>query len=290
MDDYREPFLPQRPPILVRVLEPEPPPPRRRWVLAASLFLLTCATTFLVGGPVYAAAVMTILTTHELGHFLQARRYGVVASLPYFIPMPLPPLGTMGAIIAMGSRIPHRRALFDIGASGPLAGLVPAIACAVVGIQRSTVQPIPQGEPNLWFGEPLLFQLLSRLIHGPIPDDQALFLHPLAFAGWVGIFITALNLTPIGQLDGGHVLYAMLGRRAHAVAIALLGAAIVAVIAGRYWHWSLILVLLIVFGPRHPPTADDRWPLDRRRWLLGWLTLAFLVLGFTPTPWTVELP
>lgn len=271
------------------VPQPLPAPPerrRRRW-LAPLLFALTCITTFLVGGPVYAAAVITILGTHELGHFVQARRYGVDASWPYFIPMPLPPLGTMGAVIVMRERMRGVRALFDIGISGPLAGLVPALIFTVVGLFRSEIQPIPEDQLALYFGEPLLFQALSYLILGPVPEGSTVFIGPLAMAGWVGIFITALNLLPIGQLDGGHILYALLRRRSYTIVRALMAGIVAAVILGQYWQWSLLVVLLLFFGPLHPPTRNDHEPLGRTRRILGWATLAFVFVGFTPIPWTV---
>lgn len=267
---------------------PVPQPTRRQWRTAIILFVLTLLSTFVMGGPVYALAVMFVLTTHELGHFLQARRYRVAASLPYFLPMPLSPIGTMGAVIIMRERMAHTKALFDIGISGPLAGLVPALAFTVIGVARANVAPIPIDQPTLSFGEPLLFQWIALAFHGPIPDGQALWLGPLGMAGWVGIFITALNLLPIGQLDGGHILYALLGRRAHNVAIALLVIAAALVVASGHWGWSLAIVLLMLMGPKHPPTLDDAVPLDPRRRMLGWATLAFVVVGFTPTPMWFE--
>ncbi len=270
------------------------PPPRPRWRLPLILFVATCASTFLVGtwssgaagGAAYALSIMTILTAHEFGHFLQARRYGVPASLPYFIPMPLTPFGTMGAIIAMRSRTADARALFDLAITGPLAGLVPALALSAIGLKLSTVELLETTaeEGYLTLGEPLVFELLSYLVRGPLEEGTTLVLHPIAFAGWVGIFITALNLLPIGQLDGGHILYTLLPDKAHSISIAALGAAIVAVVALGLWHWSVLILLLLLLGVRHPPTAEDSAPLGRRRVVLGWLTLLFLFLGFTPTP------
>jgi membrane-associated protease RseP (regulator of RpoE activity) len=253
------------------------------------LFGLTCLSTLLAAGPLYAGAVMTILLSHELGHYLQARRHRVPASLPYFLPMPLSPVGTMGAVIVMRSRVADARALFDIAVTGPLAGLVPTLAFILLGLPRSTIVD-SAGQPFiLSLGEPLLFRLLARWTFGPLPEGQDILLHPLAFAGWVGIFITALNLIPIGQLDGGHILYALLRRRAHPVALALLVAAAVGIVAFGYWGWSLLLVLLLVFGPLHPPTADDGARLGPLRVLLGWATLLFIIVGFTPEPFVFNL-
>jgi membrane-associated protease RseP (regulator of RpoE activity) len=255
-------------------------------------------STFLVGGPVYCAALMTILGCHELGHFVQARRYGVPASLPFFLPMPLPPIGTMGAVIAMDARVKDRKALFDIGISGPLAGLVPTLACCVVGLQYpfSKIGPAIDTLPvaqrfGHQLGEPLLFTFLGRLTFGPLPEGHDIFIGPLAMAGWVGLLITAINLFPIGQLDGGHVLYALLRDRAHAVATTMLAAAIAGVVFAVWWlekrsmaGWTVMLVLLTLMGPRHPPTANDDVPLGAGRVVLGWATLAFLIVGFTPNP------
>lgn len=278
---------------------PVPAPPRRglRWRLPAVLFVLTCLSTTFRGlplyedghlrlppaDPVYAVCVMFILGCHELGHYLQARRYRVPASLPYFLPMPISPIGTMGAIIGMRAGVANARALFDIAITGPLAGLVPALVASVVGLRLSEVRPLPaQGFISL--GEPLLFRFLSRFIVGAPPDGMDILLHPVAFAGWVGLFITALNLIPIGQLDGGHILYALLKKKAHPVAVGLLIGAMVGVVVGGYWGWVLMILLLLGIGPRHPPTADDWVPLGTTRVVLGWLTLLFVVVGFTPVP------
>jgi len=251
------------------------------------LFIATCFTTLDVGGPTYAACLMTILICHEMGHFLQARRYGVYASYPYFIPMPYSPLGTFGAVIAMEPRVGGRRALFDIGITGPLAGLVPTIIFSIIGLQWSYPFPWrPGNTESLLLGEPLLFRWLAGWVAEPVPHGHELLLHPMAFAGWVGLLVTSLNLIPIGQLDGGHILYALLRRKARPVASLLLMGAVLAVIwQWQYlWGWSLILFLLLLMGPIHPPTANDHEPLGPLRMVLGWLTLAFIPLGFTPTP------
>ena len=229
---------------------------------------------------------MTTLLAHELGHFLQARRYGVPASLPYFIPMPFSPIGTMGAVILMQPGRGDRRTLFDIAVTGPLAGLIPALLFSILGLQRSQVIQMAEQPAGLILGEPLLFRLLAYFTFGPLPEGQDIALHPLAFAGWVGIFITALNLIPIGQLDGGHILYSLLLKRAHVVAQALLLMAVVAVFMWGYWGWMLMIVLLMLMGPAHPPTANDHVPLGTGRTILGWASLFFVPLGFTPMPFS----
>lgn len=261
--------------------------PRRQVLLPIVLFVATCYTTYDTDGPVFAAALMLILTMHELGHFFQALRYRVPASLPFFIPMPYSPTGTMGAVIGMQAHVGDRKALFDIGITGPLAGLVPTIVCSLVGLRLSEVIDVAGHRQGMMLGEPLLFKLLTWLTFGPLGESQDVALHPLAFAGWVGIFITGLNLIPIGQLDGGHVLYALLLRRAHRVAAFLFFSAVMAIAIFGYWEWSVMLMLLFIMGPMHPPTADDTVPLGTARTVLGWLTLAFVVLGFTPQPFYV---
>ena len=272
----------------------------RRWRLPLLLFVATCLSTTYVGGIgyhpsvgltyvfsrgcMYGAAVMTILACHEAGHFIQTWRYRVRASLPFFLPLPLPPIGTLGAVIGMDARISDRRALFDIGITGPLAGLVPTLICCVVGLQLSSVaawRPSP-----IEFGEPLLFKALGWLTFGPIPEGSIIYLHPIGMAGWVGLLITALNLMPIGQLDGGHILYGLLRARAHTVASLLLTSAMAAVLVFGLWGWSLMICLLILMGPKHPPTANDNTPLGPVRIAMGWLTLAFVPLGFTPIPFS----
>ncbi len=255
---------------------------RRRIVLPAVLFLATCLSTFLVGGWLYAVSVMTILVCHEMGHFLQARRYGVPASLPFFLPMPISPIGTFGAVIGMDSRVGDRKALFDIGISGPLAGLVPTIFFCVIGMQRAQVDVVQSG--HMQFGEPLLFQFLAWLRFGPLPEGYAVYIGPMAMAGWVGLLITSLNLFPIGQLDGGHILYGLLRRKAHSVATFILFAALAAILWFQLYHWALMLSLIFLMGPKHPPTTNDEIPLGTARIVLGWATLAFIFIGFTPTP------
>jgi membrane-associated protease RseP (regulator of RpoE activity) len=261
--------------------------PQRRVRLPILLFIATCLSTLLTGGLWYALPVMTILICHEMGHFIQAHRYGVYASLPYFIPIPPPvsPFGTLGAVIVMEPRMGHRKALFDIGITGPLAGLVPTFIFLIVGLHYSSFD-ISQHD-TVQFGYPLLLQFLAKWILGSTPQGCEIAMHPMAFAGWVGLFVTSLNLMPIGQLDGGHVLYALLRQKANRVASLLLLFAFFMVVFNfdEFGGWlPMLFLLFFVFGHVHPPTADDEEPLGRFRTVLGWLTLAFIVIGFTPTP------
>lgn len=268
-----------------RQLWPQEParPPRRG--LPVLLFLLTCASTFFVGGPAFAVSLMTILLAHELGHYLQARKNGVPASLPYFLPMPISPIGTMGAVIAMRPRTAGIRALFDVAVTGPVAGLVPSLVLSYVGLTRSVLTVVEEVEAAnyLHLGEPLVFKLLSYLVFGPVPPGMSVTLDPIAFAGWVGIFITALNMLPIGQLDGGHILYALSPRVAYLVSLTLLGVGVLNTLLSGNWTWTLMLLILILIGVRHPPTAGGE-RLDLKRKVLGTVMLAFVIVGFTPTP------
>ena len=231
---------------------------------------------------------MTILTAHEMGHFLQARRYHVPATWPFFLPVPFPPFGTFGAVIQMDSRIPNLRALFDIGISGPLAGLIPTLIFLVVGVGLSTVSPSDPAllKEGILFGDPLLFQWVTHLFFGAeiSGPDQILHLHPIGMAAWTGLFITSLNLIPLGQLDGGHVFYALLRRKAHFWTSAIYyGILAFIVLAGR-WEWIVMVILLTLIGIHHPPTGNDAVPLGKIRTILGILTLAFILIGFTPNP------
>jgi len=259
------------------------------------LFLATCVTTFLTGwlqngywqaGLWYGGAIIAILLAHEMGHYLMCRRYGIQATLPFFIPFPpfVNPFGTLGAVIRMESVIPSRKALFDVAVAGPLAGLALTIPAIYFGIKMSTIIDLQATDmsSSISLGESFLFAKLSQWAIGALPEHQDVLLHPLAYAGWAGLFVTALNLLPIGQLDGGHVIYALFGRR-HTL-IAGLTLAIFGVMAIFFYSgWILLLLLLLWFGHRHPPTLDDR-PIDRGRVLLGVITLILFALSFTPEP------
>lgn len=255
---------------------------RRRVLLPVILFVATCYSTWITGGWQFSLALMAILTAHELGHFFQCLRYRVPASLPFFIPMPFSPIGTMGAVIGMQASLANRRSLFDIAITGPLAGLVPAIVFSVIGLSLSKVGPI--SDDSLMLGEPLIFKLLAYWIVGPLPEGTDIQLHPLGFAGWVGIFITALNLFPISQLDGGHVLYALLREKSHVVAMAVFAFLLMGTVVWGYTGWTLMIFLLLMMGIRHPPTSYDEMPLGPKRTTIGWLSLPFVIVGFTPTP------
>lgn len=260
---------------------------RKQLIRSLFLFILTFISTWLVGGPSYAVPVMLILFCHEMGHYLQSVRYRVPASLPYFIPMPLTPLGTMGAVIFQGHGIATRRQMFDIAVSGPLAGLAVTFPVLWIGLQGSTYAPLPRGQ-FLEYGDPLIITWIMELIHGPLPAGQGMFLIPMAFAGWVGVMLTAINLLPVGQLDGGHIAYTLLGRRAHTLALLTVAAAAGMIIFQQNYSFVLLVILMLLTGIRHPPTADDSESLGWFRHVIGWLTLSFLVVGLTPNPMMIR--
>ncbi len=262
-------------------------PRKRKLWLHILLFVLTVATTTLAAGPLYSASVLSILTAHEFGHYFAARYHRVPATLPYFIPFPLPPLGTMGAVIRMSGYIPNRRVLFDIAAAGPIAGLVLAFPLSLAGLYLSQHVPIP-GETENWIslGDPLIFRAMQWLLFGAKPEDTELLLHPIAFGGWVGLFVTALNLLPISQLDGGHINYALFGRRSKVVAgIAFLALAILTAIQG--FQYVIMLILLWYMGISHPPTMDDSVGLGAGRRRIGVVLWIVFVLCFTPAPFGI---
>ncbi len=248
------------------------------------LFLLTLVSTSLTGGISYGVAVVSILLAHEMGHYLMSRRYGVPATLPYFIPFPLlNPFGTLGAVIRMKGTIPSRKALFDIGSAGPFAGLIVTFPVLVLGVALSSPVVVDsQAAEGLVLGESLLFKLLVMILHGPIPDSMDLMLHPVAYAGWVGLLVTALNLLPIGQLDGGHVLYSVFGPRSQKLVYIFLG--FLGVLSLIYPGWILLFILLLLLGRNHPTPFDNITPLDRRRKLLALLLLLVFTTSFMPMP------
>jgi len=256
------------------------------------LFVLTVLSTLLVGGVVYSATLLSILLAHEMGHYLISRRHRVRASLPYFIPFPFPPFGTLGAVIKTRSPIPDRKALFDIGVAGPLAGLCLAVPAIGIGLMRSEVVEVAAlPKESLVLGNPPLFALLQRLLVGQLPEGYDLLLHPMAYAGWVGLFVTALNLLPVGQLDGGHVIYALFGRLSpYIFKLTMAGIVILCLIFNL--GWLVLVLLLLAIGYRHPPPLDDLTPLGPWRKVLGVATMAVFFASFTPVPfptWSVGL-
>jgi len=243
-------------------------------------------TGLVIRGLWYSITILVILGAHELGHYFACRYYGIDASLPYFIPAPFILTGTLGAFIRIRQPIRTKRVLFDIGVAGPISGFVLAVPALFIGLMLSNVAQVPPDMRGWELGEPLLFKLASRMISGPIPDGYSVNLHPMAFAAWFGLLATALNLFPIGQLDGGHISYTVLGRRSTILSLVMIGAAVALTFVSLSWvFWTLMMVaMLFAFGARHPPTLDEAVPLDRTRVWLAAFALLMFVLCFTPAP------
>ena len=241
---------------------------------------------FLLNGLWYSGTILLILGAHELGHYFACRYYQVDASLPFFIPMPIVLTGTLGAFIKIREPIPNKHMLFDIGIAGPLAGFVFALPALFLGVAMSPVVKVPDNLEGFELGEPLLFRAAEWLIWGSVAEGYSLNLHPMAFGAWFGLLATALNLFPIGQLDGGHISYAVLGRKSTAVTLGSICLAIGLTFFSTSWLvWTFLLVAMtLAMGPRHPRTIDEDVPLDRTRiWLAG-LALLILVVCFTHNP------
>ena len=233
----------------------------------------------------YAIALISILLAHEMGHYLTCRFYRVDATLPFFIPAPFPftLIGTFGAFIKIRSPISQKHQLFDIGIAGPLAGFALALPAVVYGLSRSAVYDLPPQEGSLFFGEPLLFKGIALLFLKNIPAGADVIVHPVAFAGWVGILVTALNLSPIGQLDGGHILYAMFGSKSRKLAIWIFLAFI---IMGIFFYvgWFVFALLIKILGLRHPSILDEEVSLSPKRRALGFLVIVIFIVSFIPDP------
>ncbi len=278
---------------------------RPKVLLPAVLFLTTVATTVIAGalyrradilghpaqlllGVPFSASLLFILGTHEIGHYLASRSYGVSTTLPVFIPgPPLPPMiGTFGAVIKIKSPITLKRALVDIGAAGPLSGFVVTIFVTALGLRLSTIIPKLHDVGSMGLGSSLAFKGLSYLIIGPLPKNYDILLHPVAFAGWIGMFVTAMNLLPIGQLDGGHIVYALIGPRHRHFSI-LMVVTLVALGFFTWPGWFIWAALISLIGLWHPPVEDQHVPMDRRRRLTTAAAIIVFVLTFIPTPFYI---
>jgi membrane-associated protease RseP (regulator of RpoE activity) len=291
-------------------------PGPREWLISTALFLLTfLSMTFagiasagretsllyafthpriLVLGIPFSFTFLVILLAHELGHFLACRYYGIRCTPPYFLPLPFSFAGTLGAFIKIKAPFQHKRALFDVGIAGPLAGYAFVLPALIVGIAHS--QLIPKGvfQGSINFGEPLIFRLTARLLLGYRPAHQDMIAHPIAMAAWFGLLATSLNLLPIWQLDGGHIAYAIFGRERQK-RISIIAVVILIIVSLLGWPlptYLLFGLLLLGMGLRyrfyHPPTLCDDLPLDRRRVWFGALALIILLLSFTPVPISIS--
>ncbi|MCL6481372.1 MAG: site-2 protease family protein [Firmicutes bacterium] len=309
------PAGPSAPPV---VAEPGTPT-RRALLLAAGLFLLTLLSTLTVGaqfalsyaqnhadlplffdtyrtiwhepvllwlGMPFAFTLLGILLAHELGHFFACRYYGIAASYPYFLPAPTL-IGTFGAFIRIRSPMVNRTALFDVGLAGPVVGFLFAAPALALAIAHSKVVPGAAETAPVVFGAPLLEVLLATLLR-PGVDVGDLLLHPVGRAAWVGLFATALNLLPVGQLDGGHIVYALCRHHHRRISLACLLALLLLGI-GFWPGWLAWAVLLLLLGYRHPALLDGGAPLDRRRHLWAVIALVIFLLCFVPVPFAVRL-
>ncbi|MFI4877091.1 MAG: site-2 protease family protein [Blastopirellula sp. JB062] len=235
-------------------------------------------------GAIYMACLLAILFAHEMGHFLMTLRYRIHASFPYFIPIPISPIGTMGAVIGMDGLKANRRQLFDIGLAGPLAGLVIAIPVLYVGITqldltKSVDAPYSLDIPLGLAWAMSWLQVPGYTLGDPVAQSQ---LNPYFMAGWVGLLVTGLNMLPISQLDGGHVAYTLFGRWSYLLAWGVIIAAVTAMALGAGLTWILMLILVLVIGPAHPPTADDSVKIGAIRWIVGFTSLVIPILCFPP--------
>jgi membrane-associated protease RseP (regulator of RpoE activity) len=297
----------------------EPGPSLREWIVSAILLGVTfLSTTFagfvftagtlnlypafiavinhpslMVYGLPFSIPLITILLAHELGHFVVCRNYGMRCTPPYFLPVPISIAGTMGAFIKIKSPFLHRRALFDIGIAGPLAGFIFTLPTLWIGISHSTIVSkgvIAHGILN--YGEPIIFRLIGMLTLGYSPEKQEMSAHLIAMAGWMGLFVTSLNLFPIWQLDGGHIAYAIIGRLRHKT-LSIMAIAFLMLLGLLSWRIPTYLIagaLLLIIGTRmrfyHPPTLQDEEKLGTGRLLLGLLALLILIFSFTPVPFS----
>lgn len=299
------------------------PQGKRKFVLALVLFVLTLISTLAVGrefsvsfavnrapfsgmenpfaptwqalihprlllaGIPFAFTLIGILLAHELGHFFACRYYKIDASYPYFIPAPTL-IGTFGAFIRIRSPILNRKALFDVGFSGPLVGFILAVPVLATGVYLSKVAPGVQSSALVIFGSPPLMRLFLDIFHPGVRLNDMLF-SPIALAAWVGLFATALNLLPIGQLDGGHIVYSVASSRHRRISLAF--GAVLIILGIFFWHgWIFFAALLVPLGFRHPALMDRWTPLDRTR--RAWAIVAFIIflLCFTPLPLSVPHP
>ncbi|MCC6132479.1 MAG: site-2 protease family protein [Acidobacteria bacterium] len=281
---------------------------RERWWLHALLFLLTLATTtwmgmgfalnyrpsllppgadvldlrgLLLGALSFSIPVLSILFAHEMGHYLACRYYGIDASPPYFIPFPSL-AGTMGAFIRIREPFRDKRELFDVGIGGPIAGFVVALPVAAYGILHTKVNLLQPAAGTLVFHYPLAITALQKLLIGHTFSSLDVVEHPALVAGWFGLFVTAMNLLPIGQLDGGHVLYAVAGKRHRLFKWPFLAA--LAVMGLYFKGWWVLAVLLLIVGLKHPPLMDEDAPLDRGRLLVAAFAVFMFIVSFVPMP------
>ena len=275
---------------------------RKYWVNLV-LFLATILSTLFAGafqitgnfkdslsnlilGIPFSFSLMFILLSHELGHYFTSRYHKVQSTLPYFLPVPHPLVGTFGAFIKMKGKIMDRNALIDIGSAGPFAGILASLPILIIGMKLSTIVPLDtvvgkQIMPTL--GSSMLFRIVAYLIKGYIPSNMGIELHPMAYAAWIGLWVTSINLIPMGQLDGGHISYALFGKKSVWIARGFFVAIMILGILWMGWlFWGLFTAFIIRFY--HPSPVRDDIPLDRKRKFLGILAMILLIVTFLPVP------
>jgi membrane-associated protease RseP (regulator of RpoE activity) len=238
-------------------------------------------------GVPFSFSIMAILTCHEMGHYFTSRKAGMITTLPFFIPVPFHFLGTFGAVIKMKSIVPSRSSLLRVGMAGPIAGFLVALPITIIGISLSEVRMATEGATYLKLGDSLLFYLLGKIIHPNIPQGAEIFLHPIAFAGWLGLLVTSMNLIPIGQLDGGHVAYSVFLQRRKLFYIPL----VIGLFALGIFLWVgwFVWVLLAFFLARRDPVIQDSLtPLTKREKLYALFPLIVLILTFIPKPFSFQ--
>jgi membrane-associated protease RseP (regulator of RpoE activity) len=248
------------------------------------------ALDLLIRGFWYSGTLLLILGAHEMGHYSYCRRYNIDATLPYFLPF-LFFTGTLGAVIRIREAFPTRTVLFDIGVAGPIAGFMVVVPALFVGLSLSTVTLDPPGSDALLsLGEPLLFQWGAQLVFGRLPEGHTINMHPMVFASWFGMLATALNLLPFGQLDGGHITYAVFGERARwiSAAAALTAGGLIFLSIAWIFPALMMAVMWRLVGLRHPPTMNPYEPLSPGRKTFALVALIAFIVCFTPTLLRIE--
>ena len=262
-------------------------PSSKNWILFFSLLGATLFTTYLAGGFLYALSLFFILAAHEFGHYFAGVKNGVRTSLPLFIPA-LPsmlPFGTFGAMLLIKDSIPDRRILIEIGAAGPIVGFIVALPILIIGLFLSDVVA-PMGGSGLAYGSSIIMLVLSKAILGvtPLSADFNIYWHPLAYAGWVGLFLTTINLSPIGQLDGGHVIYSLYGDKSRIWATSYF---VILIFLIYFWpNWGVWAIFFLMFAKfKTPPVIDEKNSLTKGHKRLGYAAIGIFFLTFVPIPW-----
>lgn len=287
------PHYPEREPKREVVFRRRPNP-----MINVMLFLMTVFSTLFVGAameggnPMYdwteifkgipfAGTLLAIIGCHEFGHYFMCKKHKVEATLPYFIPAPTI-IGTLGAVIKIRSPIKTTKALFDIGAAGPIAGFIVALPVIYFGLQSSEIRETAAGQGGMVFGDPLIMKAAIWMILGEVPEGFTVYISSVGFAGWVGMLVTAFNLMPLGQLDGGHIAYAMIGERQSKLGYMTFMALIL--LSLIWWGWVIWIILAVFMKIRHPAGMTKIEPLDPLRKRIGYLCLVMFVICFIPVP------